>query len=132
MSKFTEIKKAESQQLRKAINVALKEALKDLGVKVDLGNMTFTGSQVSAKLTIRLEDHDHAQGTFNIYCFRYGLKRSDWKAPFTYGKDKFEISGIRPRATRRPILGRKVGTNDIFTFPITVIEAALRKERNAA
>ena len=54
--KIKQIGRDECKMIRELVNMALEDALSDLGLKASIGNMTFDYETVSSKLTIAIEE----------------------------------------------------------------------------
>jgi len=89
------------------------------------------GGTVTFKIKFVLEGRNPAQDEFNKYAFRYGLVEGDFGVEFTNGGKRFEICGLSPRSPKRPLLGKAVGTEDVYKFTREVINKIVEK-RDAA
>lgn len=118
------IGRPECKIIREHLEVALGAALEDLGLKADLGNMTYDGSKVSFKTTIILADVDVAKEEFEKNCFLYDLKKSDYGMQFVSQGETFELCGIKPRAKKFPLVAKNVRTGKRYKFPRRAIKTA--------
>lgn len=117
------IGRPECKIIRKEAVEALNKALADLGLQGSLGNMTYDGSKVSAKLTITLAGVDVAKEEFEKHCYLYDLKKSDYGMQFVSQGETFELCGIKPRARKFPLVAKNVRTGKRFKFPRRAIKA---------
>jgi hypothetical protein len=131
MNKITSINPEACKQIRKLVNDKLAEALQELGLKVELGNMTYSSDKVSTKLTVLLADTDSMQIDFALQaqatCFLYGLKPEDYKKRFESNGAMYELVAIKPRRSKYPFVARKVGSNTMYRFPKNPVLSGLKK-----
>ena len=59
---------------------------------------------------------DPAETEFRQNAWKVGLSPDDWGRQFDYGPDTFAVCGVKPRATKYPILGRNLSTNKVYKF----------------
>ena len=97
------------------------------GVKTRWGNYSYNPDDGTA--TFKLDVGSIVDGKmktqeaadFERYASLHGLQPTDLGRVFILGKHQYEITGLKPRSRKFPILGRKIGTQTVFKFrPITV------------
>lgn len=125
--KIQKIGKPECKLIRRLAQTALNDALKEFGLKAELGNMTFRGSNVTSKLTVSVESYDADKEEFRANCYKYGLTATDFGAEFTSQGETYKLVGIKPRSRKYPFVGERVdGKKYKFTKHIVsqIVKAA--------
>ena len=97
---------------------AMAEIAEKHGLKIKKGSGTFDPSagMFTPKFSFICETEDGIPSDFVQYAPMFGLKAEDFGKVFESNGSKFSICGIKPRATKYPILAKKVGTNNIYKF----------------
>ena len=113
------------KKLRVAIDQALVEAGEKHGVKMKVGNGTFTDLSGSFKLNIQPLNEDGQavskhETDFLQYCHLYDLEPKDFGTMFNYGTGRFKLVGLKPRAPKYPIVGED-SSGRKFKFPKGVL-----------
>ena len=85
----------------------VKDFEKRNGVKMELGNISFTGNKFTTKLTVINFDDTLTsleEVKFGEFCSKYGFTKSDYNRNVIVNGKKFKLVGFKPRATRYPCL----------------------------
>jgi hypothetical protein len=127
MSKIEKIGKPECRIIRETVTAALNEALAEFGLKANLGNMTYSGSNVTSKLTVSVADYNADEEEFKKGCWKYNLKPSDFGRKFESNGDTFTLCGLKPRSRKYPFLGRR-GDGKKYKFPASVVTKQLNDQ----
>jgi hypothetical protein len=92
--------------------------LKDAGGSFDDTNFTFRlkGALIVEDAEGNTVVETEERSNFRLYAGRFGLEESDLGREFSNGEDTFEIIGLKPRASKYPILGRNVLTQKRYKF----------------
>lgn len=110
---------------------ALKPLEAEFGITFGLEGASFLEARATMKLVATVNASDGSAVTsgeieFKRYASRYGFAPSDFGREFRVlgSAKRYTIAGIKPSATRYPILGKD--TNDrVFKFPVTMVLAGL-------
>ena len=88
------------------------------GWTLKLGDATINGNTVNFKLELVDTSGGAAPGQdeFNLYCSEYGLETTDFGREFTSGGRTFKLCGIKPRATKMPLLAANTGDGKVYKF----------------
>jgi hypothetical protein len=87
------------------------------------------GGTVTVTLTFALAGVDPRQVEFNRVCSAFDMEEEDFGAKFKSNGNEFEVCGLKTRAPKFPLLGRKVGTTDIYKFKDSVIEKIIKARK---
>lgn len=123
------MKKSKIQQIRKDMDAALKEVSEKHGISFEIGSIRYDDKSFRTTVKAYLvkdgdaTDSDDArrakfEATAERYGHRYGVKPQDYGKMITYGGHRFILRGIKPRATKRPIVGEKVSDGKSYILPI--------------
>ncbi len=116
--------------LRTPIETALKAIETEFGISVKLGNARFTPDNVTFKLELATVG---ANGTaaskeansLKFYGELYGLPKNSLGRIFTEDNKQFEITGLRTKARRFPVLVKRSDGKE-FCYPINRVAEALK------
>ena len=115
------------KQLREEINAALKSVgerhdieFRAANAKFDSSSFTFQlkGSKVNADGTVETEE----VSDFKRYASAYGLTAHDFGRVFTTDQGTYKICGLKPSASKYPILAHALGNpSKVFKFPASLV-----------
>lgn len=110
----------EIDPLRQDINVALQSVAEKYGISIKAGNASYNDESVQFKLVCTTMGENGQVETkeakdFKVYASMYGLNKEDLGKEFTAGRDKFQITGLKPRS-RNCIIAKKLGTSQSYKF----------------
>jgi len=116
--------------LRDVMNEALQEVAEKMGVKIEVGNASFTSSNITFKVSVATTNDDGTVNSkeaeaFKTYAFRWGLSPDDLNKTFVSGGKTYKITGASPRASRFPILAERVPDGKGFKFPADTVKRLL-------
>jgi len=127
--KVTQFDKPILRAIRPTIEAALATLEEQLGVKVTLGTGRYSSTNVTFKFEMAIvgpsgqaENKDEAN--FKMYAHLYVLDPSDLGRRFVCRGEEFIINGLRPSATKRPIMAKGRGGKQ-FVFPAALVKARL-------
>lgn len=114
-----------------AIEKALEAVEQELGVRIKREGGTYSNTEFTTKIRISVGDTDIAKKDWDLHCHAFGLKPEQFGTTFVSRGTTFTVCGIKPRATRFPILAVNAnGTR--YKFPankIGGVEPAPRRPR---
>jgi len=118
------ITKQALSEMRIDFNEALKEVAASHDVSVSFGNCSYStdGNEATFKVKVLSKQNDGnvfnpEKQNFMRYASCYGLSPSDFGKTFKLFDNKtYTICGLKPRASKYPVLGEEVGTKKIFKF----------------
>lgn len=105
---------------RNTFENAVKSMEAHYGVKLELGNITFTENQFTTKLTVtNVGDTSTSleEVKFGTLCTKYGFNKSDYNRTLVVNGKRFKLVGFKPRATSYPcIVENQNGRYKMGTF----------------
>lgn len=116
--------------LRSEIDATLKEVGKKYSINLKAGNATFSdtnftfkleGAVITANGTILKKESED----FKRNAILYGLKPEDLGRRFQDNGRAFEITGLKPKASRYPILAKNLSTGQTFKFTSSHVKRCL-------
>ena len=127
------ITKNTCRNLRTDLNAALESIREKYGLTIEVGNMTYTSSDVNVKISAFLPSSEAGTKEAKAFldkCFMYNLKKDDLGKEFVSDTgERHKIVGLAPSRKKYPILTRnlsKAGPGDEATNCFTmrsVVEA---------
>ena len=117
------------EPLRKEINDALKAIADKYDITILAGNASYNDGMVQYKLACTTKGENGEVETkeakdFKKYASMYGLKVEDLGKEFPMGRDKYKITGLKPRS-RNCIIAQKVGTTQGYKFDPQLVKQSL-------
>jgi hypothetical protein len=132
MSKtITVFDKTNLRSMQIPIELALQAIETEFGISVKLGNARFTPDNATFKLELSTLNANGQAVTkeandLKTYGTLYGLPANALGQTFIeYGK-KFEITGLRTKASRYPVLVKRVIGGKVFCYPAERVANALK------
>jgi len=130
---ITKFDKPTLKFMRPSIVKALSVLEEEFGIKVTLGNATFTSSHVNVKFEMAVIGESGQAETgvvtdFKRYAYQYGLAATDLGRPFVCHGDEFIILGLRTKAPKRPIIAQGAKGKK-FVFPASLVKAGLLPQK---
>lgn len=130
MPKVTEINREVCRVLRDKINASLKSLGDELGMKIQVGNASFTADNVKFKLEAAIigasgevkSSHAH---DFARYQFVHGLPLDSIGKTFTQGRKTFKLVGYNVKGRNYPMLAEDEN-GKLFKFSIQSVQIALK------
>lgn len=128
MGKIREFNKVSAVLIRDEVKKTLQELAEELGLFINTGSGTFSPSEFTIRLNISLQEgfdgKSGAQAEFERHSFGFGLKDKWFGKKFSYGGEIFTISGIRPKATKNPVLATNSKGKE-FIFPVDIVKVMM-------
>lgn len=123
----SELTQALCETLLIDIDATLKALGEAHGVKLAIGTLTYSEERATARLTILPLGGNpnavHAVG-FERWAAVYGLKSADLGLDVDIHGKAYTILGLKPRATKRPMVLRRAD-GEIYAFPVETVREAL-------
>jgi len=133
MVKIKEFNRTNLKVLHKKAADALKEVADKFGVQVELGLGRFSPQEFRAKVTFNaVPDGDYEPKMvrdFKAFCWKWGMTKDDLGKEFTTWRgETYEIVGGRPRATKNPIVARRLDGKE-FIFSAREVKHLLERDK---
>ncbi len=113
------------------LEAALATLADELGCQIKVGGATFArdGGNCTFKVELATTNPDGTAETKEVSAFRelataYGLSPDDLGKTFVSGKQPYVVCGLKPKATRFPILAQRAD-GKVFKFPADSVKMAL-------
>lgn len=134
---ITSFDRVNLRDLRVRIDAALKQVATDLNLKISAAGIQFTPTNCTVKIecstiTPSGEIVTKEVQDFKRYCGMFGLKPEDLGLDFISQGKVYRITGLKPNATRFPVIAERVYDRKAFKFPHTVVLAGIRRPTAAA
>jgi hypothetical protein len=128
MATITKFDRTNLKAFRADINAALEAVFAKHGVTGNIGNISYDADEFRTKLTVNTvktaaEEAEAERSEFELYAFRFGLTGKEFGKTFTHGGKSYEITGIKPRCRKYPILGTNT-RGKTFKFPVDAAKKA--------
>jgi hypothetical protein len=132
--KINGLNKANIKDVRDNLTADLMKLGDKYGMTFQMGNIRYQADQMKFTLTAYVNSqHTNAnkvnvnQVEFNKHAFAYGFSAEDFGKVFTVAGNQYQVSGIKPKARKYPILGTNVATGKVFKFPAMTVKANINK-----
>lgn len=112
---------ANCKKIRVALNMALEDIGKDLGLTITVGNGSYDDSSVTFKTECVLAGVDKAKEEFERDCRYFHIKPEAYGTSFTYGGKWYTLVGLKTNRPKYPVLAKRDGNN--YKLPRKAIEA---------
>lgn len=127
--KITQFDKPTLRLMRPSIEKALSVLEAEFGIKVQLRGASFTETDVTYKFELAIINSNGQAETKSVTDFKnlahhFGLDPADLGRKFKCQGEEYTISGLKPGASKRPILATN-RTGKTFVFPVTLVKAGL-------
>lgn len=132
-SKIESFDRTNLRMLRVEIDGAIADVLAKHGLKVNVGNISYSGQEFTTKVTVNVpgavsRKDQQAESAFKMYASMEGLKAEDFGKQFTtHSGETFEITGYSTRAKKYPIKAKRVKDGHPFKFPVSQVKLALSR-----
>ena len=118
------------KQIRTSMINALSNVEEEHNMQFDIGNISYTNTTFKVTLQAAIAEEGQvanlAKTEWDRYCSQYGFTKNDYGEPFETDSGKHcTISGIKPRSTKYPILGKCEEDGKEYKFPAKVIRRYL-------
>lgn len=105
------MKRKECNDIAVAAMEALRKVLEPMGYNVEQNGGTYSDLDFKMKIRITPGEQDTKRIEFEQSCEYYGLLPADYGREFTYGGDRFKITGFNHNAPRYPIRATRLRDN---------------------
>ena len=120
----------------KEIRKDLDQALKEIGIKhgfsLKTGNASFSKSNFSMKIEgatiIGGEVQSKERVAFEFFAESVGLEINDLGKVFKQGGFLYEIIGYKSKCSKRPVLCKRVGTDQRYKFSVAMVKIFMKEE----
>lgn len=145
-TKLTVADKPSTQVLRSALVAALAQIEESLGVKIEVGSMSFDrGRTFTAKLSAVIQQEGEPTITtealeFQRFADMLGLKKEDLGQTFTQGGKRYTVTGMSKGRSKMPIFAKREDNGKTYKFPVYAVlhgfgrisdaEAMIRQQRS--
>lgn len=112
------------------IEIALAKVAKRYGVKIEVGNSSFSPTNCTTKINISTVAKNGTVMTkeatdFNRYASSFGITGYKLGDTFEHRFQQYKIIGLKPRARKYPVLAEDVNTGYKFKFPASILGGRL-------
>jgi len=127
MSKaISSLDRASVRQIADDIEIALAKVAKRYGVKIEVGNSSFSPTNCTTKINISTVAKNGTVMTkeatdFNRYASSFGINGYKLGDTFEFRYETYKITGLKPRSRKYPLLAENVNTGKVYKFPASVI-----------
>jgi len=122
--------KSGMQQIRKAVESALKDIGVELGVSLQLGRGSFRTNEGHFRLNVLASGDGEKSveaANWELHCTRYGLEVSDLGKTIEAHGMRFKITGIMPSRPKYPILAEKLSDGRKYKLRVVEVLTGLGK-----
>ena len=111
------------------LKIALALIATETGLEITLDGCRYDNNTAKFKVVVKTVDEDgnafdEDAANFTVFAGRYGLKETDLGREFRCGDNTYAITGLKPRARKRPILAKN-RQGKVYVFPAQTVVAGL-------
>ena len=133
MAKIKEFNRHVCRELSKEIEGKLKPLANKYGLHIKIGGGSFIPENYTVKLEIATiarngEVQTKESRDFKALAQFHGLKTTDLGRVFIYAGNRYEITGMRPKSRKYPIMARNVSTRKAYKFGVHTVKDGLEVE----
>jgi hypothetical protein len=130
MTAITNFDRAECRRLREGLERAVAIVAKGFGVEIRVGDMRFSAENCTIKLEAAVkaatgEVLSKPRTDFDRYCRAFGLEPEHLNAEFSQGGAHYRITGLKPGASKYPVLAVNLRTGKTYKFPVSAVKRGL-------
>ena len=119
--------------LSKDIEAALLAVAARHGIVIKAGRGTYTSGHLTLKIECSTVNRDGVVNSkeaddFKTYASLYDLQAGDLGKTITFSFERYTLTGIRPKATRFPILAKRVKDGKVFCLPVDGVRRSLEQQ----
>lgn len=124
-NKINSLDRAAVRRINNDIELALKAVADRYGVQIKVGNSRFSDSNCTTKIDISTVNEGGTVMTkeatdFNRFASSFGITKKLGDT-FDFRYDRYEITGLKPRSSKYPVLAKSLSSGKTFKFPANVI-----------
>lgn len=130
--KMKSLTKSGMQQIRKAVETALKDIGVELGISLQLGRGSFRETEGHFRLNVLASGEENGgkpveEVNWGLHCTRYGFEVSDFGKMIEAHGMRFRIVGIMPSRPKYPILAERLSDGRKYKLRIVEVLTGLGK-----
>lgn len=124
-NKINSLDRTAVRRINDDIQSALDAVAKRYGVQIKVGNSRFSNTNCTTKIDISTVNEGGTVMTkeatdFNRFAANFGITKKLGDT-FDFRYDRYEITGLKPRSSKYPVLAKSLSNGKIFKFPANVI-----------
>lgn len=124
-NKINSLDRTAVRRINSDIEAALKAVADRYGVQIKLGNSRFSNTNCTTKIDISTVNEGGTAMTkeatdFNRFASSFGITKKLGDT-FDFRHDSYEITGLKPRSSKYPVLAKNLSSGKTFKFPASVI-----------
>lgn len=117
-------------EVMKDVKVAILEALKHYGLSAEFNGGKFDAERFTPKINIVVTNNDGSttsiyEKDFKQYAHVVGLKSDDFNKIFIYNGQKYNISGLKLKSRKFPVIAYNAITKKSYKFNADVVKKLL-------
>jgi len=113
-------------QVQNKIKEAIAQIEKDENVKIDFGSLSFTPQRYSTSMTVStLEKSEKVESVLERTCRSIGFTQNVIGMSFDFRGDKYEITDIKTKNRKYPVIATETRTKKSYKFSIDTIKRLL-------
>lgn len=124
-NKINSLDRTAVRRINSDIEAALKAVADRYGVQIKIGNSSFSNTNCTTKIDISTVNEGGTVMTkeatdFNRFASSFGITKKLGDT-FDFRYDRYEITGLKPRSAKYPVLAKSLSSGKTFKFPVSVI-----------
>ena len=124
-NKINSLDRTAVRRINDDIQSALDAVAKRYGVQIKVGNSRFSNTNCTTKIDISTVNEGGTAMTkeatdFNRFAASFGITKKLGDT-FEFRYDRYEITGLKPRSSKYPVLAKNLSNGKTFKFPASVI-----------
>ena len=113
-------------QVQNKIKAAIAEIEKEENVKIDFGTVSFNLQKYSTSMTVSsLEKSEKVESVLERTCRSIGFTQNVIGMSFDFRGDKYEISDIKTKNRKYPVIALETRTKKSYKFSVDTIKKIL-------
>ncbi len=113
-------------QVQNKIKEAIAQIEKDENVKIDFGSLSFNPQRYSTSMTVStLEKSEKVESVLERTCRSIGFTQNVIGMSFDFRGDKYEITDIKTKNRKYPVIATETRTKKSYKFSIDTIKRLL-------
>lgn len=120
-NKINSLDRTAVRRINDDIQSALDAVAKRYGVQIKVGNSRFSNTNCTTKIDISTVNEGGTVMTkeatdFNRFATSFGITKKLGDT-FDFRYDRYEITGLKPRSSKYPVLAKSLSNGKTFKFP---------------
>ena len=113
-------------QVQNKIKEAIAQIEKDENVKIDFGSLSFNPQRYSTSMTVStLDKSEKVESVLERTCRSIGFTQNVIGMSFDFKGDKYEITDIKTKNRKYPVIATEIRTKKSYKFSIDTIKRLL-------